>query len=85
MDRLGAIETKIKDSVIVEIVNKMLHEAFNINASDIHIEPFVGGGVVRYRVDGLLRRISTLPLPVFNQMVQFIKVIAKLNIATKLD
>ena len=84
MDRLGVTETKIKESIIAEIVNKMLHEAFNHNASDIHIEPFVSGGVVRYRVDGLLRRISTLPLPVFNQMVQFIKVISKLNIATKL-
>ncbi|MFT5396466.1 MAG: type II secretory ATPase GspE/PulE/Tfp pilus assembly ATPase PilB-like protein [Gammaproteobacteria bacterium] len=84
MDKLDIKNDQISDSVIVQIVNKMITEAAELNASDIHIEPFVEGGIVRYRVDGLLRRISTLPGAVYAKMMQRIKAMFRLDIATKL-
>lgn len=73
------------DSAIVKIVSEMLLEAFLMKASDIHIEPFHGGGIVRYRIDGLLRVISELPAPVLTPIIQRIKAIAGLNLAKKME
>ncbi len=84
MGNLDITNDHVSDSAIAQIVNKMIAEAAELNASDIHIEPFVEGGIVRYRVDGLLRRISTLPGVVYTQMMQRIKAVFKLDIATKL-
>ena len=84
MNNLESTNTQVSDSVIVQIVNKMIVEAAELNASDIHIEPFVEGGIVRYRVDGLLQRISTLPGVVYAQIMQRIKAVFRLDIGTKL-
>lgn len=72
------------NSAIVKIVSEMLLEAFILKASDIHIEPFHGGGIVRYRIDGMLRVISELPAQVFIPIIQRIKAIARLNLAKKM-
>ncbi|MCF6458902.1 GspE/PulE family protein [Pseudoalteromonas sp. MMG024] len=72
------------NSAIVKIVSEMLLEAFILKASDIHIEPFQGGGVVRYRIDGMLRVISELPSQVFIPIIQRIKAISHLNLAKKM-
>lgn len=84
MDKLDINNDQVSESVIAQIVNKMIVEAAGHNASDIHIEPFVAGGIVRYRVDGLLRRITTLPELIYTQMLQRIKAVFRLDIATKL-
>jgi type II secretory ATPase GspE/PulE/Tfp pilus assembly ATPase PilB-like protein len=72
------------DSAIVKIVSEMLLEAFIMKASDIHIEPFHGGGIVRYRIDGMLRVISEIPAQVLTHIVQRIKAIAALDLAKKM-
>lgn len=84
MDKLDITNDQVSESVIVQIVNKMIVEAAGHNASDIHIEPFVAGGIIRYRVDGLLRRITTLPALIYTQILQRIKAVFRLDIATKL-
>ncbi|MCB1954064.1 MAG: type II/IV secretion system protein [Rhodocyclaceae bacterium] len=45
----------------VQIAKAILREAIDARASDVHIHPFVGGYAVRFRVDGVLRRIATIP------------------------
>lgn len=72
------------DSAIVEIVSHMLIEAFTMKASDIHIEPFGDGGLIRYRIDGLLREITELPKQVLVPVIQRIKAISRLNLAKKM-
>lgn len=71
------------DSAVVALVSDMFVEAFDLNASDIHIEPFKDGGVIRYRVDGLLRLVTELPLEVFKPVIQRIKAISGLNLANR--
>jgi type II secretory ATPase GspE/PulE/Tfp pilus assembly ATPase PilB-like protein len=75
---------QVSDSAIAKLVNDMIVEAYQRNASDIHIEPFFGAGEVRYRIDGLLTRISTLPKELFEHMLRRIKVIGKMDITNAL-
>ncbi len=72
------------DSAIVKIVSEMFLEAFLMKASDIHIEPYQNGGIIRYRIDGMLRIISEVPSQILVPIVQRIKAIARLNLAKKM-
>ena len=72
------------DSAIATLVNRMFMDAAHRNASDIHIEPFCGCGEVRYRVDGLLLRVTTLPKLLFEHVVRRVKAIAQMNVVNSL-
>ena len=64
-------------------VNDLLERAMELRATDIHIEPFRTGLVVRMRVDGLLRAVPT-PAGVLPQaLISRIKILAGLNIAER--
>ena len=68
---------------VVRAVNDMLERAVELRASDIHIEPFRTGLVVRMRVDGLLR-IVPVPAAVLPQaIISRVKILAGLNIAER--
>ncbi|MGA0032278.1 MAG: ATPase, T2SS/T4P/T4SS family, partial [Burkholderiales bacterium] len=41
--------------------------------SDMHVQPFAGGGMVRIRVDGILRRLAFLPGPVLPALIRYVK------------
>ena len=68
----------------VKLTNLILHEAVTQGASDIHIQPSLTGGTVRFRVDGVLRTSVKLPLPVMTRVVSRIKVVGKMDIADRL-
>jgi general secretion pathway protein E len=68
---------------VVRAVNDLLEKAMDLRASDIHIEPFRNGLVVRMRVDGLLRIVPS-PAGVLTQaLISRIKIMAGLNIAER--
>jgi type II secretory ATPase GspE/PulE/Tfp pilus assembly ATPase PilB-like protein/ActR/RegA family two-component response regulator len=69
---------------VVKLANLILHEAVRAGASDIHLEPGGGGGVVRFRVDGVLRTAMQVPTPVLNRIVSRIKIMGKLDISDRL-
>ena len=50
-----------EDSAVVQLVNKIIHDAFARKASDIHIEPFENRLKVRYRIDGVLQEVEAPP------------------------
>ena len=64
---------------IIKIVENILLYAYQNKASDIHIEPREEGSLVRFRVDGILHDIVTLPLSIHPQVVSRVKVLAKLR------
>ncbi len=72
-----------EDSPIVKLVNKMILDACNTGASDIHIEPFEKKVIVRYRKDGALYEAMTLPKRMQNNITSRIKIMSKLDIAEK--
>lgn len=69
-----------KEQDTVKVVYAMFQAAIERNASDIHIHPFVGGGAIRFRVDGLMRRIATIPAALLQLVSRYLKTHAGLEI-----
>lgn len=69
---------------VVKLTNVILRDAVLQRASDVHLEPGRGTGVVRFRVDGVLRRYMQLPMPALVRVISRIKVIGDLDIADRL-
>ncbi|MHB2021292.1 MAG: GspE/PulE family protein, partial [Candidatus Xenobia bacterium] len=70
-----------KDAPVVQLVNTLLVKAIGMNASDVHIEPYEDGGVVRMRVDGVLQEVFFVPKPRLPAVIARIKVMSRLNLA----
>ncbi len=73
----------VEDAPIVKFIQKILLDAINDGASDIHFEPYEKFYRIRLRVDGALREIATPPLAIKEKLASRIKVISRLNIAEK--
>jgi general secretion pathway protein E len=71
------------DAPIIRLLNALLSEAVKEDASDIHIEPYEGELVVRFRVDGVLREVLRPKRQLAPLLASRIKVMAKLDIAEK--
>jgi len=71
------------DAPIVKYVNKILVDAINRGASDIHVEPFERELRIRFRIDGILHKITTQPISFAARITARIKIIAKLDIAER--
>ncbi len=73
------------DSAIIQIVNKIINDAFSRRASDIHIEPDVidKNVLVRYRIDGDCALYQTLPYSYRSAILSRIKIMANLDITMK--
>jgi len=69
-----------KDLPIVRIVDSLLEHAIFERASDVHIEPSEKEVTVRYRVDGILRKVMTLPKNVHPGLVARIKILSNLKL-----
>ena len=82
-DDIDSLRDLASGAPVVRAVNDVLERAMELRASDIHIEPFRTGLVVRMRVDGILRAVS-FPGDVPPQaVVSRIKILAGLNIAER--
>ena len=71
------------DSPAVRSVDATFARAIAAHASDVHIEPGPGGGLVRVRVDGILSSLETIPAAHYNAFVSRIKLLAGMDIADK--
>jgi type IV pilus assembly protein PilB len=77
------LEAKGKEIPIVNIVNQILSQAIEEGASDIHVEPQEQGLLIRYRVDGRLREITTYPVLLQPGIISRLKVLSNLDIAER--
>jgi general secretion pathway protein E len=71
------------DAHVIAAVDYLLNYAYEQRASDIHLEPRAEDAVVRFRIDGILHDIETLPYTVHGAVVSRIKVLAGMNIAER--
>lgn len=69
---------------VVRLVDRILADGIEQQASDIHLEPEEDGIAVRYRIDGILRHSTILPKAAGIPLVSRIKIMAKLDIANRL-
>ncbi|MCP4650836.1 MAG: Flp pilus assembly complex ATPase component [PVC group bacterium] len=74
---------KLEDIPVVRLLNTIINGAINMKASDIHLEPQDPEMKVRYRVDGILRDVMSIPRHIEPAMLSRIKVMANLDIAEK--
>ena len=82
-DDIESLRDLASGAPVVRAVNDLLEKAVELRASDIHIEPFTTGLVVRMRIDGLLRPVAA-PTGVLPQaVISRIKIVASLNIAER--
>ncbi len=75
------LEKAAQGAPLVKLVNAILADAIRSGASDIHIEPQEKGLNLRYRVDGLLRHVMTLPKRIQMKVISRIKITAHMDIA----
>jgi type IV pilus assembly protein PilB len=77
------ITTEVEDAPVVRFLQKMLVDAINMRASDLHFEPYEYTYRVRFRVDGELREITQPPVAIKEKLASRIKVISRMDIAEK--
>jgi type IV pilus assembly protein PilB len=77
------VATDVEDAPVVRFLQKMLIDAINMRASDLHFEPYESHYRVRFRVDGELREITQPPIAIKEKLASRIKVISRLDIAEK--
>ncbi len=78
-----AIRADVDDAPVVRLVNAVLGDAVRARASDVHIEPQQGDLRVRYRVDGVLRQVMTVPRGMSASIISRIKIMSGLDIAVR--
>ncbi|WP_029146736.1 type IV-A pilus assembly ATPase PilB [Methylophilus sp. 5] len=74
---------EVDDAPVVKFLQKILLDAINMGASDLHFEPYEKFYRIRFRIDGVLRDMSQPPLAIKEKLASRIKVISNLDIAEK--
>ena len=73
----------VDDAPVVRFFHKMLVDAVNSRASDLHFEPYEFTYRVRFRIDGELREVASTPPAIKDRLASRIKVLSKLDISEK--
>ena len=75
---------KISDTApIITLVESLLRTSVDDRASDIHLEPYSEKVVVRFRLDGVLREVQTLPKKIYPAVCSRIKIMARMDITVR--
>ena len=84
IDTLSYVSISEDTSPVVRLVHSTVYDALKAGASDIHLESTASGLVVRYRVDGVLANIASIPgVELAEQVISRIKVMSELDIAER--
>ncbi len=70
------VSQEVEDAPVVRFLQKMLIDAINARASDLHFEPYEYNYRVRFRIDGELREITQPPIAIKDKLASRIKVIS---------
>jgi type IV pilus assembly protein PilB len=77
------VTSEVEDAPVVKFLQKMLLDAYNMRASDLHFEPYEHTYRVRFRIDGELREIASPPVAIKEKLASRIKVISRMDISEK--
>ncbi len=75
--------SEVDDTPVVRFVNKVLLDAINRGASDIHVEPYEKKFRIRYRVDGVLQEAAHPPLNMSMRIIARLKVMSRMDISER--
>lgn len=82
-EEVSPVEASPDDTPVVKLLDSLLRRAVLQGASDVHVEPSSGRLEVRFRVDGVLREVTSVPAKLANGLVTRVKVMADLDIAER--
>jgi len=84
-EQLGVGELDVSGDAgqIVRLINSIFKDAIESSVSDIHLEPQGDGLYIRFRIDGILKDIMTIPIALMSQVSTRVKVLAHLDITEK--
>ena len=71
------------EAPIIRLVNRLILNAVEVRASDIHFEPFENEFKVRYRIDGILHNVESPPSRLKDAIISRVKIMAKMDIAER--
>ena len=77
------IRDEVDNAPVVKLVNWVISQAVDHGTSDVHIEPQASQLAVRFRIDGVLREITTVPRQLANGVASRIKIMADLDISER--
>jgi type IV pilus assembly protein PilB len=77
------LEEQAGQAPVIRLVNLIVGDAIRKRASDIHLEPYDGMFVVRYRIDGVLHDVMTPPKQMEAAIVSRVKIMANMDIAER--
>jgi len=80
---IGHLKDMASEAPVIRLVNLLITRAVESRASDIHMEPFEDEVKVRYRIDGVLHDIESIPKKLQAAIVSRVKIMSKLNIAER--
>lgn len=79
----AASEADVQDAPVVKFVNKVLLDAIQCKASDIHLEPYEFNVRVRFRIDGMLHEVAAPPKGLSDRIIARVKVMSRMDIAER--
>lgn len=79
----AASQAEADDAPVVKYVNKILLDAINKGASDVHFEPYEKRYRVRYRIDGILAEVASPPISIAAKLTARIKVMSRMDISER--
>jgi type IV pilus assembly protein PilB len=79
----GPTASDAEDAPVVKYVNKILVDAINKGASDIHFEPYEKRYRIRYRIDGLLSEVASPPINIAGKLTARVKVMSRMDISER--
>lgn len=82
-DDIERLRDLASEAPVVRIVSRLIIDAVEQRASDIHVEPFEHNLCVRYRIDGMLRDAESISVDLQPAIVSRLKIMAGLNIAER--
>ena len=82
-DDLERLKDFAREAPVIRLVSRLVSQAAEVGASDIHLEPTASDLRVRFRIDGALRTVETLGRSLMAGVVTRIKILANLNIAER--
>ena len=80
-DEVDKLKELASEAPVIKLVNNIFTKAAQGRVSDIHFESFKSGMKVRYRLDGVLKTVETIPLHLKQAVTARLKLISKMNIA----
>ena len=76
-------QSDAEDAPVVKYVNKILVDAINKGASDIHFEPYEKRYRIRYRIDGILNEVASPPINIAAKLTARVKVMSRMDISER--